>query len=109
MFEAIEDFGGAYSQINIEVTYADGRPPRTMQAVTVCNSSGLLSALTTARPELGVAAGFNVFVNVVACNRLGIDPAQAMRDQGPRECVLYLGENPDGVTVQKIAVEPIQE
>jgi hypothetical protein len=88
------------NQINaeIKITYADGKPAKMLRGVMVCESTGVLRANTTARPEMGIKAGCNVLVNSIECQRLGLDPVQVMRDQGPIECLLKIGENPGGIT-----------
>lgn len=99
----IDDWGGAYSIIDLIVTYSDGRDPKQINQVTVCNSSGLLSMKTTSRGR--IKAGYNVIINGKECNRLGVDVEDAIVNQGPRECILHLGENPGGVTVSKFVPE----
>jgi hypothetical protein len=81
----------------IKITYTDGKPAKMLRGVTVCESTGVLTAKTAARPDQGIKAGYNVLVNSIECQRLGIDPVQVIRDQGPIECILKIGANPGGI------------
>jgi hypothetical protein len=98
-----EDWGKAYSEMDVLVAYSDGREAKQVNHVMVCNSTGLLSIKTTGRGR--IKAGYNVIVNAKESLRLGIDPEQVIVDQGPKHLMLHLGENPGGVTVAKFVPE----
>jgi hypothetical protein len=97
-----DDFGGAYRNLDVTVSYADGRPSRQLKELVVCKSSGLLSGWCKALPSKGFDQdGWRPVVNSAECLAQGIDPVEVAKAATPESCILRLGENPCGVTVKE--------
>jgi hypothetical protein len=100
-----DDFDGSYRNIDIQISYPDGRPKKQLKELAVCKTSGLLSGWCKALPSKGFAKdGWRPVVNSAACLAQNIDPAEVARTGLPESCILKLGKNPGGVNVEEIVV-----
>jgi hypothetical protein len=103
-----DDFGGAYRNIDVTISYADGRPSKQLKELAVCKTSGLLSGWCKALPSKGFAQdGWRPVVNSAECIRRGIEPTDVAKTASPESCILRLGENSCGITVKE-DVLPVQ-
>jgi hypothetical protein len=101
-YVAPENFDGSYRNIDVVISYKDGRPSKELRGLAVCLSSGILRGLVAAIPSEGLAKDWHVLTNRAECDRLNVNPYQVMRELTPESCILRLGDNPHGVT----ATEP---